>query len=179
MSEANYQTVRLAKGRHWSPDSGVCVVELASMLAGEPFSDHPRSVCPTIAAFLRAYNDGLDDKPRQELFRFAAAVVGTRSSRAVEAARQRLCAEWCREQQSQAHPRRSRFWNLLGFGLWESGGDTAATTAGRLAARNVARKRPGAGEAAEALVSRLIGCGAAAAVVDEHRHASEPAATLP
>jgi len=32
-------------------------MELASMLAGEPFSDHPDSVCPTIAGFLRAYNE--------------------------------------------------------------------------------------------------------------------------
>ena len=27
------------------------------MLAGEPFSDHPESVCPVIGSFLRAYND--------------------------------------------------------------------------------------------------------------------------
>ena len=52
----SHQTVRLSAGRHSSPAEGVCVMELASMLAHEPFSDQQRSVCPVIAAFLRAYN---------------------------------------------------------------------------------------------------------------------------
>jgi hypothetical protein len=34
------------RGQHANPERGVCVMELASMLAGEPFTDHPRSVCP-------------------------------------------------------------------------------------------------------------------------------------
>jgi hypothetical protein len=49
---ASYQTVRLSAGRHRSPDDGACVMELASMLAGEPFSDRPATVCPVIAGFL-------------------------------------------------------------------------------------------------------------------------------
>jgi hypothetical protein len=43
---AGHQTARLSKGRDTSPEHGTCVMELASMLAGEPFSDAPRSVCP-------------------------------------------------------------------------------------------------------------------------------------
>ena len=62
MSTTTFQTVRLARGRHQSPDQGACVMELASMLAGERFSDQPRTVCPVIAGFLRAYNDILDDE---------------------------------------------------------------------------------------------------------------------
>jgi hypothetical protein len=42
-------------------------MELASMLAGERFSDRPRSVSRALAAFLRGYNDLLDDKRRQDL----------------------------------------------------------------------------------------------------------------
>ncbi len=53
-------------------------MELASMLAGERFTDHPRSVCPTVGALLRAYNDALGDGERQDLFNFAADAVGTR-----------------------------------------------------------------------------------------------------
>jgi hypothetical protein len=53
-------------------------MELASMLAGERFSDRPSSVCPVLAALLRAYNDVLDDARRQDLYRFAADSVGTR-----------------------------------------------------------------------------------------------------
>lgn len=89
MQHFSHQTVRLAPGRHTSPDEGVCVMELASVLAGEPFSDHPRSVSPTIAALLRGYNDGLDDARRQTLKRFAASTVGTKSNRGVERERRR------------------------------------------------------------------------------------------
>ena len=57
MSSVSYQTIKLSTGRHSSPEVGACVMELASMLAGEPFTDQPESVCPVIASFLRAYND--------------------------------------------------------------------------------------------------------------------------
>jgi hypothetical protein len=62
-------------------------MELASMLGGEPFSDHPQCVCPVIAALLRAYNDWLDDEGRQELYGYAAKVVGSRGSTRLERAR--------------------------------------------------------------------------------------------
>jgi len=76
MTPVTHQTVKLSKGRHDSPDEGACVMELASMLAGEPFSDHPASVCPVIGSCLRAYNDWIDDDRRQDLYRYAAKVVG-------------------------------------------------------------------------------------------------------
>jgi hypothetical protein len=98
MPATTYQTVRLARGRHQSPDQGACVMELASMLAAEPFSDHPRSVCPVIAAFLRAYNDGLPDDRRQDLYEYAAKVVGTVSTRRTRRARARRCLTWYAEE---------------------------------------------------------------------------------
>ena len=94
MPPMSFQTVRLARGRHQSPDQGACVMELASMLADEPFSDHPQSVCPVIAAFLRAYNDGLPDDRRQDLYGYAAKVIGTTSGRRVRRARARRCLTW-------------------------------------------------------------------------------------
>ena len=93
-SPTSYQTVRLMRGRHYSPDDGACVMELASMLAGERFSDHPRAVSPVIAAFLRTYNDTIDDPRRQQLYAYAAATVGTRSSRACEQRRADACRDW-------------------------------------------------------------------------------------
>jgi hypothetical protein len=48
------------------------VMELASLLTGESFTDSPASVSPVIAGFLRGYNDRLDDRRRQELIPFAA-----------------------------------------------------------------------------------------------------------
>jgi hypothetical protein len=97
MPEMTHQVVRLSKGRHTSPDHGVCVMELASMLAGERFTDRPRTVCPVIAAFLRTYNDGLDDERRQDLYRYASEAVGTVAARDVERERAERCAAWARE----------------------------------------------------------------------------------
>src|SRR3954470_2091567 len=87
----SHQVARLARGRHASPAAGVCAMELASMLAHEPFSDRPPSVSPTIGAFLRTYNDGLDDARRQDLYAVAAAVVGSARGRGIERRRINAC----------------------------------------------------------------------------------------
>ena len=46
MPPVSHQTIKLSRGRHSSPEHGACVMELASMLAGEGFSDHPRKFGP-------------------------------------------------------------------------------------------------------------------------------------
>ncbi|HET6867016.1 MAG TPA: hypothetical protein VFH80_13940 [Solirubrobacteraceae bacterium] len=94
MAPVSYQTIRLSKGKHDSPNDGACVMELASMLADEPFDDHPRSVCPVIGSFLRAYNDRIDDGRRQDLCAYAAKVVGSRSSPEVQQARAERLSAW-------------------------------------------------------------------------------------
>jgi hypothetical protein len=94
MSTVSHQTIRLSKGKHSSPHDGACVMELASMLAGESFTDHPESVCPAIGSFLRAYNDAVEDDRRQDLYAYAANVVGTRSSPEVERARSERLVTW-------------------------------------------------------------------------------------
>lgn len=94
MSRATHQTIKLARGKHHSPDEGACVMELSSMLAGEAFSDHPISVCPVIGSLLRAHNDAIDDGRRQDLYAYAARVVGSRSSRAVQEARAARVIAW-------------------------------------------------------------------------------------
>src|SRR5436305_6946766 len=106
MSPVNYQTIKLSKGKHLSPEDGACVMELASMLAGEPFTDHPISVCPVIGSFLRAYNDTVDDQRRQNLYAHAARVVGSRGPEAVQRARAERLLEWAASMQRR---RVSRF----------------------------------------------------------------------
>lgn len=96
-SSSTHQTVRLSKGRHSSPVHGACVMELASMLAGEPFSDHPRSVSRPIATFLRSYNDMVDDDRRQDLYRYASEVVGTAGGEEIEEKRALRLIEWADE----------------------------------------------------------------------------------
>ena len=94
MSSVSYQTIKLSKGKHTSAQDGACVMELASMLGGERFSDHPESVSPVIGAFLRAYNDWIDDRRRQDLYGYASKVVGSRSRDDVEQARADRLAAW-------------------------------------------------------------------------------------
>jgi hypothetical protein len=118
MSPVSHQTIQLSKGRHASPDEGACVVELASMLAGEHFSDHPNSVCPVIAALLRNYNDRIDDRRRQDLYPYAAKIVGTRGSVGLERARARHLSDLVPE-------RRRGLWALL-FGRTEPSSDVLA-----------------------------------------------------
>lgn len=79
-----HQTVRLTAGSHRSPADGACVMEVASMLAGERFSDRPRCVSPVVAAYLRTYNDLIGDGHRHDLYRVAAKVVGSRVSERAE-----------------------------------------------------------------------------------------------
>ncbi len=94
MPLTSHQTVKLSRGRHSAPEHGACVMELASMLAGETFSDHPRSVSRSIAAFLRGYNDLLEDRRRSDLYRFAAQTVDTIGSSEIERARIARLLAW-------------------------------------------------------------------------------------
>jgi len=97
MSPVSYQTIKLSKGKHTDPEDGACVMELASMLAGETFTDHPASVCPVIGSFLRSYNDSIDGDRRQGLYEYAAKVVGSRTGTKTQQARAARLAEWADE----------------------------------------------------------------------------------
>src|SRR5436190_17274428 len=90
----SHQNVRLGPGRQPRPGKVVCVMELASMLAGERFGDRPASVCPVIGAILRAYNDNVDDRRRQDLYRFAADAVDTRRDYRVQRRRADAALDW-------------------------------------------------------------------------------------
>ena len=94
MAPVTHQTIRLSKGKHTSQEHGACVMELASMLAGEPFSDHPASVSPVIGSLLRAYNDSIDDGRRQALYAYAAKVVDSLASAEVEQRRIEHVTSW-------------------------------------------------------------------------------------
>src|SRR5437763_6369734 len=86
--------VRLAPGSHGSPREGVCVVELASLIALEEFSDRPWCVCPVIAAYLRGWNDRAAHAERQRLAPYAMRIVGSRADRKTTRRRRNICLEW-------------------------------------------------------------------------------------
>ncbi len=101
MSTVSHQTIKISKGKHSAPTDGACVMELASMLAGERFTDHPQSVCPAIGSFLRAYNDAVEDDRRQDLYAYAARVVGTRASAEVERERAERLLDWAAQRNAR------------------------------------------------------------------------------
>ena len=78
------------------------------MLAGEKFSDSPASVCPIVAAFMRTYNDAIDDARRQDLYGFAARTVGTAADGRARR-RRSLCRELADSLDDSA-PRLFRGW---------------------------------------------------------------------
>jgi hypothetical protein len=117
MSRVTHQTIKLTKGKHSSPEDGACVMELASMLAGESFSDHPASVCPVIGSFLRAYNDSIDDEQRQDLYAYAAQAVGTRAGLAVQRERAARMTAWAAAHEQRRWTRFLPFSQLGTLGL--------------------------------------------------------------
>lgn len=100
-------------------------MELASMLAGESFSDRPASTSRVIAALLRTYNDGLDDRRRQDLYPLASLIVGTVGSRAVERERMSRCLEFARSLGAGAPSGRA----AIGIASAEGSGSWAALAA--------------------------------------------------
>lgn len=66
----------LSRGKHRSPRKGACFMELASYLAGEPWSDHPRCTHGVLAALAREVNDNVGDAGRLRLAPLIPEVVG-------------------------------------------------------------------------------------------------------
>ncbi|MGN6251817.1 MAG: hypothetical protein ACTHNS_08390 [Marmoricola sp.] len=67
----------LSPGRHRRPDRGACFMEMASWLAGEPWSDQPGCTHPVLAELARRINDTVDDAHRHRLVPLIPDVIGT------------------------------------------------------------------------------------------------------
>jgi hypothetical protein len=74
----NYVPV-LSRGKHRRPRSGACFMEMASFLAGERWSDHPRCTHPLLAGLARLVNDYTSDASRSELAELIPSVIGLTS----------------------------------------------------------------------------------------------------
>src|SRR3984885_15077521 len=160
MPPTSYQTIKLSRGRHSSPEHGAGVMELASMLAGESFSDHPRSVSRPIASFLRGYNDLLDDRRRGDLYRFAALTVGSASSRSVEGARVARLLAWADEHWERRASR--SLLERLRFRRAVEERSSDPEPAGTYAVHAIGKVRDDTHAAALALVEELLAMGASA-----------------
>lgn len=163
MRPVTYQTTRLDAGRHESPEDGACVMELASMLAGEPFTDRPHSVSRTIAAFLRAYNDRLDDERRQDLYALASRCVGTAGHEGVEAFRTSRLIAWSDEMRRRS-PRRSILRRAVRFRATKQ--LMSPEAAARYAASSFGKPSDEIHAAVPGLVDELIALGSGAQASD-------------
>jgi hypothetical protein len=66
----------LSRGKHRSPRKGACFMEMASYLAGERWSDHPRCTHPLLASVARLVNDLTTDANRRRLVELIPSVIG-------------------------------------------------------------------------------------------------------
>ncbi|MEX0426917.1 hypothetical protein AB3X52_04725 [Nocardioides sp. DS6] len=66
----------LGRGHHRTMRKGACFMEMASYLAGEKWSDHPRCTHPLLGELARDVNDAVSDDTRQRLAPMIPDVVG-------------------------------------------------------------------------------------------------------
>src|SRR6476469_4418537 len=69
----------LSRGKHRRPAKGACMMEYASFLAGERWSDHPACTHPLLAHLARSVNDRVSDVSRRALIHLAPTLTGARS----------------------------------------------------------------------------------------------------
>jgi hypothetical protein len=86
-------TITLASGAHSTPEAGMCLLEAASFIAGEAFTDHPECVSPVLGSFGRALNDVLPDDKRQRLVPLIPRIIGTRGD-GNDARRSYISLDW-------------------------------------------------------------------------------------
>ena len=86
----------LFHGPHSDASQGMCVMEAVAYVAGEQHSDSPHCTSPTIAAFLRSWNDSIRTNADRTLLLggLVTRLVGTRSTPEVELHRSYLAFDW-------------------------------------------------------------------------------------
>jgi hypothetical protein len=146
---AKLEQIELKAGSHDSPDDGMCVMEAAAHFAGKPFSAYSEDVSRVIGAFLRSWNDSLDDSSRQRLKAYVFKVMNTNTGPADDERRAWLATDWLVRTYAPT------WLDLAGLdtaedaardAVWSAAEDAEA--AGRAAAWSVAEDAEAAGRAA-------------------------------
>ena len=90
------KSIQLASGSHRSVEDGMCAMEAASYIAGEPFTDHPSCSCPVITAFLISWNDSIKDAGERTriIMPLIPLTINTRSTKEIENRRAFMCMDW-------------------------------------------------------------------------------------
>lgn len=93
MNKLDLDTLTLAAGYH-DPGDEMCVMEAVAFIAGEEWTDSPECASPVIGAFMRTWNDALDDDDRQELKRHIPRLVGSKGTPEQEDLRGWMALDW-------------------------------------------------------------------------------------
>ena len=92
--ELDIDSLVLTRGAH-SPDGVMCLLEAVAYVAGEPWSDSPQCVSPVLAAFGRAWNDGMrTDEERASLKPYITRMIGTAGDAEADERRAWLATDW-------------------------------------------------------------------------------------
>jgi hypothetical protein len=67
----------LGRGNHASPESGACVMEMVSFIAGENWTDMPECVQHDIARLAQQVNDFVSDDNRNKIAHMIPRFIGT------------------------------------------------------------------------------------------------------
>ena len=81
----------LSRGKHRNSRKGACFMEMASYLAGERWSDHPKCTHPLLAMVARLVNDNTSDDHRSRLAELIPSVIGLTTTDRRADARIALC----------------------------------------------------------------------------------------
>ncbi|MFN0092876.1 MAG: hypothetical protein ACKVWR_21790 [Acidimicrobiales bacterium] len=128
-----------------------CAMEAVAYMAGEEWTDHPRCACPVIAAFIRKWNDDLEDRDRDRLLvPLLTRLIGSRSIREVQTRRAWMASDWLVGENAAA------WLDLAGIdhGLRALPPLTADTVAVAMPALTEARQRAAAARAAAGAAAR-------------------------
>ena len=94
MPTLDLDTLVLRYGSH-APDSQMCLLEAVAYINNEPWTDAPKCVSPVLAAFGRAWNDGMrSHAEREQLKQYIPLLPGTVASPAVEQQRSFMACDW-------------------------------------------------------------------------------------
>ena len=91
----NLDKVQLSHGSHSSRAKGVCAMEAIAWLAGEPHSDTPHCVCPSIAEIFRDWNDALPHDQRNHILKpLLLTALHTNQGEELERDRRTMAGDW-------------------------------------------------------------------------------------
>lgn len=89
-SQEILEKYELRTGAHKNLEEGACIMELVSYIANEPWSDHPKCVCPILTEYAIRINDRFNDEHRQLLKPLIPLLLNTKENDNTQIARKRL-----------------------------------------------------------------------------------------